>query len=128
MLEAGRNLMGLDSVRAHLPDHSTTEEDYAIALRSYLETAVNRVESPQHRSILEIVLGLGDQQWKSREWRNRTALQRREEAGRRFRGSASPVTAGTIRQHHEPRAIADLANIILSDEQRERSELVDDDQ
>ncbi len=127
ILEAGRSLMGLDSVRAGLPSDAT-EGDYALALRRYLETAVDRVESPQRRSILEIVLGAGDARWKSGEWRSRTARERREEAGRLFRASDRPVTAGTIRQHHEPRAIRDLAMIVLGDEQRARGELLDGDE
>jgi hypothetical protein len=119
ILENGRSLLGLDCVRAYVPKNAT-EEDYADALRSYLETAVERVESPQNRSILEIVLGLGDDRWNSADWRGKSASERRAEAGRLFRGDEGMVKGGTIRQIYEPRAIEELAAVVWHDENEAR--------
>lgn len=122
----GRVLLGLDCVRAHLkegaPEHEgAAEEDiYAYALCDYLEDAVQRVESRGYRVILEIVLGLGDEQWKAKQWRHETASVRREEAGRKFRPEEGVVLGDTIRQHHEPRAIHALAKIVWVDETEAR--------
>lgn len=126
ILDSGRILLGLDCVRAYLPADPTDEKAYAIALRKYLEDATERVESRQYRIILEVVLGLGDDRWKAKEWRKRKAKVRREEAGRRFRGSDGIVRPETIRQHHEPRAIQALAAIMWSDERDARGEPPDD--
>lgn len=79
----GWDLLGLDCVREHLVDDAD-ETEYANALRRYLETAVQRVASPAYRTILEVVLGLGQGQWKSKEWRHKKASERRAEAGRLF--------------------------------------------
>jgi hypothetical protein len=125
ILEKGRLLMGLDCVRAHLSPNASDEKDYARALRKYLETAVERVESRQHRIILEIVLGLGDEKWKAKDWRKKKAKARRTEAGHKFRPNEGNVTFGTIRQHHEPRALQALAVIVLQDEQDARHESSD---
>jgi hypothetical protein len=126
VVEQGRLLMGLDCVRAHLGAESganASEEDLGAALVSYLEDAVEKIDSRQHRIILEVVLGLGADTWKADNWRDQTATRRRAEAGRSFRGAgARPVTYGTIRQHHEPRAINDLADIIWQDERLARGE------
>lgn len=66
ILEKGRGLLGLDCVRAHLTDRPKEERDYAVALRAYLEDAVKRVESPQNRVILEVVLGVGSPKWRAK--------------------------------------------------------------
>jgi hypothetical protein len=126
VVEQGRLLMGLDCVRAHLGADKVAaagEEDLGAALVSYLEDAVEKIDSRQHRILLEVVLGLGAEQWQADSWRDQTATRRRAEAGRSFRGDgARPVTYGTIRQHHEPRAIRDLAEIICQDERLARDE------
>jgi hypothetical protein len=123
VVEQGRILMGLDCVRAHLREEAaanTSEEDLGAALVSYLEDAVQKIDSRPHRIILEVVLGLGADRWKADSWRDQTATRRRAEAGRSFRDGDRPVTYGTIRQHHEPRAIRDLAEIICQDERLAR--------
>ncbi len=122
ILERGRSLLGLDCVRAHI-GKDDSEDAYAIALRSYLQDAIARLESPQNRTILEVVLGVGDPQWDNRKWRSNTAEIRRTEAGRRFRESERIVTDGTIRKLHEPRAIGELSEIIWQDERVARAEL-----
>jgi hypothetical protein len=122
ILEVGRVLLGLDCVRRHVRPGSNDERDYVVALREYLEDAVQRVESPQYRTILEIVLGLGDDRWKTKAWRHEKASVRRREAGLRFRGDDETVEPNTIRQHHEPRAIRQLAEIVWRDENKARSD------
>jgi hypothetical protein len=125
----GRILLGLDCVREHLKANFSEEKDYAVALRKYLEDPVQRVESPQYRTILEVVLGLGDDEWKTKEWRHEKAKARRTRAGVLFRGSDEDdetVEADTIRQHHEPRAIHALAEIVWTDEMEARSKLPKD--
>jgi hypothetical protein len=125
ILETGVILLGLDCVQTQLGANAADEKDYARALRKYLETAVPRVESRRHRIILEVVLGLGDEKWKAKEWRKQKAKARRAEAGRRFRPSEGTVKQGTIRQHHEPRAIQALSIIVLEDERLARSKPTD---
>src|SRR5271167_3670192 len=66
ILEVGRPLLGLDCVRQYLPTNAHSERDYAIALRRYLEDAVQRVDSLQYRTLLEVILGVGDEDWKAK--------------------------------------------------------------
>jgi hypothetical protein len=122
VIDVGRRLMGLDCVRTYLKPNPTDERDYALAVRAYLEDALNDVRSLQHKIILEVVLGLGAKQWKTDDWRSQSAKDRRAEAGRRFRGGEQPVADGTIRQVYEPRARAELAKIIWRDEKLARGE------
>jgi hypothetical protein len=120
ILENGRDLLGLDCVRAYLVKNAK-EEDYADALREYLEDAIQRVESPERRVVLEVVLGLGKDRWKTRSWRHKSVDARQKEAGRRFRlDEEETVTAGTIRKVHQPQAIRDLAEVICADEHKAR--------
>jgi hypothetical protein len=123
IVESGVLLMGLDCARAYLISDPQEERDYAVAVRDYLETALGEMGSPPHRTIIEAVLGLGREEWRTEEWRNKSAFERREEAGRKFRGEGDIVASGTIRQVYEPRAIAELAEVISRDEQAARSEL-----
>jgi hypothetical protein len=126
ILERGRSLLGLDCVRTHLGENAR-EDDYADALREYLEGAVQRVESPERRVVLEVVLGLGEARWKAKSWRHESAETRRKRAGRLFRrGEEEDVKAGTIRKVHEPHAISDLAEIVMADEQARRAEEASD--
>jgi hypothetical protein len=78
------------------------------ALRSVLKRAVHSLASSQYRSLLNIVLGL------DRQYEDMSAGEKREVAGREFRGGTKPVSAGTIRQHHEPRALDELASLLVS--------------
>lgn len=122
ILENGRDLLGLDCVRAHLVEDAE-EDDYADALRDYLEGAVQQIESPERRVILEVVLGLGDEKWKAKAWRHKSVDSRQKEAGRLFRlEEEETVTAGTIRKVHQPHAIRDLTEVILADERKTREQ------
>ncbi len=126
ILEKGRLLLGLDCVRVYVAADAI-ERDYPAALRAYLEHAVERIESPESRTILEVVFGLGDDEWKSKAWRHRSAVERRKRAGETFRGGEEMVTASTIRKLHEPRAVGALAEIIWRDEREARNMSIDED-
>ncbi len=63
--------------------------------------------SPEYRDLLKVVLGLDP------KVEDLSARQRREIAGRQFRGGTRPVAWGTIRQYHEPRALNHLAATLL---------------
>jgi hypothetical protein len=125
VIEWGGLLMSLDCVQAYLEPNPTEERDYAVALRAYLEQALSEIKSLPHRVILEVVLGLGGEQWKTDEWRSRSAKERRKEAGLRFRNNEDPVAGGTVRQVYEPRARLELAKIIWRDEKLARGEPVE---
>jgi hypothetical protein len=121
----GRVLLGLDCVRGHLKPNAKQDKDYAVALREYLEDRVQLVESSPYRTILEVVLGLGEPQWTQKSWRHEKAKVRRAKAGQLFRSDDDEtVEADTIRQHHERRAIRALAAIVYSDEMTARAESV----
>jgi hypothetical protein len=78
------------------------------ALVEILRELVGRIRHLSHGSILWVVLGLED-----RYLRMGSAEQRRECAGRIFRGGERPVSAGTIRQHHEKRALDRLTAMLV---------------
>ena len=80
--------------------------DASAALATVLATACRAL--PEHqRGLLEIVLALDPAQ------QGLSAVERRRRAAACFRGGSRPVTPGTIRQHHEPRALDELA-VVLS--------------
>ncbi len=132
----GHVLLRLACVQRHLKVDAAkaVEKDYAKALRSYLQDAVQRVASLPYRTILEVVLGMGDPTWQAKSWRHETAKVRRARAGELFReedededpgadedvgeAGADGVAGDTIRQHHEPRAIRALAEIVIQDERQ----------
>jgi hypothetical protein len=119
--EGGLLLLGLDCVR----DQVTEVDDptaYSQAFRSYLSGAVSEVDDLAHRAVLEIVLGTGDKEWENKEWRRQTAKARRSKAGERFRPEGRIVSADTIRQIYEGRAIHELAQIVWKDERKARGE------
>jgi hypothetical protein len=115
-------LMGFVRAQEHMPAKSSRSDDFSDGVRTYLDEAVLRVGQQHHRVILEVVLGLGEEKWRDKDWRQLSAEKRREEAGRLFRGEDGVVKAGTIRQLYEPKAREELAAIIWRDEKRARGE------
>jgi hypothetical protein len=83
-------------------------EDADEALRQVLLDAIEGLGQSQYRNLLEIVLGL------TPDSESLSAGERRALAGKRFRGGQRPVTAGTIRQHHERRALTELTKRLLA--------------
>jgi len=90
-------LLELPAVRTRIA--KIGEDRAAEALLEVLSKAIDELEGSQYRVLLTIVLEIDP------EYRGLSAGERRSIAGRRFRGGARPVSAGTIRQHHEPRAL-----------------------
>ena len=101
-------LLSLPGVRTR--HDATVDSEGAAALKDVLVQSLERVPSPQYRGLLRVVLGLDP------EYADLPAKERRAVAGRMFRGGDSPVSAGTIRQHHEPKALAELAAVLVPHE------------
>lgn len=99
-------LLRLPSVRARVV--ALGESRAAQALREVLQEAVADLGQSQYRLLLTVVLGL------SPEYEDLSAGDKRAIAGRKFRGGRKPVSAGTIRQHHEPRALDQLASLLIA--------------
>lgn len=99
-------LLELPVVRTRIGGSS--ERTPAEALREALKMAVGHLGESQYRGLLTIVLDLDS------EHTELSANERRALAGQTFRGGRSPVTAGTIRQYHEPRALSQLTEVLLS--------------
>lgn len=78
------------------------------ALRQVLSDAVESLGQSQYRRLLTIVLGLEP------EYAEMSAGDKRSIAGQQFRGGSKPVGPGTIRQHHEPRALDELAAVLCA--------------
>jgi len=79
-----------------------------------LRAAIERIGSKQSRIVLTIVLGL-DPEF---PLEGTTLTERREAAGRLFRGGSKPVKWGTIRNYHEPRALG-LLTIAIADMEKQ---------
>lgn len=105
-LPEAQPLLGLPLVRMKIGER--TDRDAGSALREALQEAVARLGESQYQGLLSIVLGLDPS---SAEL---SATERRALAGQQFRGGRKPVRPGTIRQYHEPRALDQLTEILLS--------------
>lgn len=99
-------LLALPAVHSQIerlgPNHA--DDALLIALRE----AVDRLRHPQYQELLTIVLALDER------YAGLSARHRREIAGREFRGGTHAVTWGTIRQHHEPRALDLLTSVLTA--------------
>ncbi len=73
------------------------------ALFALIGDGIDAMGRSQDSELLKVVLGVHSQ------YRNLPAASRRKIAGETFRGGEAAVGAGTIRQHHEPRALKQLA-------------------
>jgi hypothetical protein len=101
-------LLRLPRVRERIDELG--EDQAAEALRQVLQEAIDNLGQSQYRLLLTIVLGL------SQNYEDLSAGDKRALAGKEFRGGTKPVSAGTIRQHHEPRALDELASLLVSNE------------
>lgn len=106
-------LLELACVRCRVPEHADDGcEDVLIgALTGLLRELVGKLTKP-NRILLTIVLALDV------EYLGRSAGARRRAAGERFRDGLDQVSGGTIRTHHEPEAIRQLAALLYAEEQR----------
>jgi hypothetical protein len=104
--EDAQGLLALPSVRRATAGSSGAES--ALALRDHLLRAIEEIPTRDYHELLRIVLQLDPRA------KGLSAGQRRDLAGRRFRGGAKPVAAGTVRQYHEPRALDQLAAALIA--------------
>jgi hypothetical protein len=99
-------LFEIPAVRCRIVNPSDAEAPQVV--QEVLEAGIHRMRSQEYRNLLTIVLGLDPT---SRDFPTR---ERRQIAGRQFRGHTKPVSAGTIRTYHEPRALDALATVLLA--------------
>lgn len=99
-------LFEIPAVKRRITDPSDTEAPQVV--QEVLEAGIDRIRSQQYRHLLMIVLGLDP------ATHDLSARERRQIAGQQFRGRTKPVAAGTIRTYHEPRALDDLATVLLA--------------
>jgi hypothetical protein len=107
-------LLGLTCVSARV-ESGGGSIDRVEALTEILRELVGRIYHQSHGKILWIVLALDEQ------YVGLSAEERRQLAGREFRGGAEPVSAGTIRQLHEKRALDRLTTLLIEYERRNLS-------
>ncbi|HEX8207702.1 MAG TPA: hypothetical protein VF587_16680 [Solirubrobacteraceae bacterium] len=120
-------IFGLRCVRGRCtkPD-APGEEDLVKATRSLIADAIEQIGSRQHRILLTIVFGF-DERFTLEDT---NLQQRREAAGIHFRDGQRQVKWGTIRQHHEPKGL-DLLTEVIAGMERQAAEdggamLIDD--
>lgn len=121
--EVGQDLLRLSSVRMRAGNGAEPDwEQLCEALRELLCEAIGKLGSPQNQTLLRIVLGLEPGTL------TLSAQQRREKAGREFRGGTRPVSWGTVRSYHERYSIEQLAEMIFRMEQDASAPPLFDDQ
>jgi hypothetical protein len=98
-------LFEIPAARRRITDASDTGAPRVV--QEVLEVGINRMLSQQYRDVLMFVLGLDP------TTRDLSAKERRRIAGEQFRGRTKPVSAGTIRTYHEPRALNELAAVLI---------------
>ena len=112
--EEARVLFRLECVRRRAEEFDGQEDALSLALIAILRELVETIKETQHGKILWTVLDFdGDN-------RETSAKHRRTIAGQQFRDGAHPVTYGTIRKHHEPKAHQRLAALLLGVEAKTR--------
>lgn len=101
-------LLALPAVRQRLAD--APDQDVPDILREVFREVVERIPDDSYRRLLTIVLALEPTH------EDLSLTDRRALAGRVFHDGNRPVGVGTIRQHHEPRALDELATLLLRPE------------
>ncbi len=126
--KGGLPLLGLACVRDQIKPGADKKDDtvYSQALRKYLKGAVERIK-PNHpyRVVIEVVMGVGDEEWENKTWRKKSAKLRRTRAGEVVRPEAEDIKPDTIRQNYEPPACTELALIVWNEEREVRGEKAD---
>lgn len=108
--EVGQPLLRLRQVRHRAAEMGSDVAPEKAAVEVLRDAAKELPRS--QRTIVMIVLGLDEQ------YLGMTAKDRRQLAGERFREGTRPVSWGTIRQYHEPKAMDRLASTLLESEHR----------
>ncbi|MFL5897453.1 MAG: hypothetical protein ACJ76D_03185 [Solirubrobacterales bacterium] len=113
--EDGYVLLGLRCVEDRVDkDFKGKPEASALALIEILRERVEEIEKKPTRKLLWIIFDF------DRDYPDSTAKVRRTVAGERFREGKKPVTHGTVRQYHEPRALDRLSELLVDYERRAR--------
>lgn len=121
--EVGKDLLALEIVQSRVPsDIDHTDEDAedraaAAALVEVLTEAVKRVGTRKYRRLLRYVLPLYE------EYVGKTIKERRTAAGQDYKDGKKPIKPGTIRTHHEPKALDVLAKVLVKMEAEHRGEV-----
>lgn len=105
ILETADILLDLPIVRQRVSDPKASDEELAAAVIDVINEKVAQLRGP-HRQILTVCLALDP------EFQGLSAEKRQTIAGQRFRGGKRPVTWGTMRRIHLPRAILRLATLL----------------
>lgn len=122
--EKGGSLLSLRIVTSKLQLEDDADEDesdaaYATALVAVLNEAVTkkRMRTRRYRRTLRYVLGLKE------EYLGRTVAERRIAAGENIKDEGEdPVKPDTIRTYYEPRAVNELAGVLVKMEAKHRGE------
>jgi hypothetical protein len=124
--EKGGTLLELEIVRSQVAgdpdaDDDETEAALATALESVLQDAVNKERMPirRYRRVLKNVLPLKD------ELIGKPINERRATAAQDLKDGKAPVKPGTIRTYYEPRALDDLARVLIEMEAEHRGQRPD---
>ncbi len=115
--EFAGDLLKLEIVRSRVQPH-VEDSDAAIggALVEVLNDAVEQIGSRKDRRVLRFVLPLRS------EYVGTSARERRIAAGENIKDGKKVVKWGTIRAHHEPKALARLAKVLVAMEADHRHE------
>lgn len=105
VLDVANHLLELDTVKARMK--GTDDDSIYNAVVDELRDAVEKLAPRRHRRILTIVFGLDER------YLGDSAKSRRTMAGMEFRDGSRPVSPETIRQHHEPKALDKLTELLL---------------
>lgn len=124
--ERGGALLEMEIVRSRVegdPDADDDESEMALAsaVESVLRDAVtkDRMRIRRHRRVLKNVLPLKE------ELLNAPINERRAAAAHDLRDGKKSVKPGTIRTYYEPRALDDLARVLVEMEAERRGQRVD---
>jgi hypothetical protein len=124
--EKGGTLLELEIVRSLVdgdPDADDDESEAALAaaVESVLQEAVNKERMPirRYRRVLKNVLPLKE------ELVGKPINDRRAAAAQDLKDGKAPVKPGTIRTYYEPRALDDLARVLIEMEAEHRGQRPD---
>ena len=121
--EVGGDLLTLEIVRCRVPpeilddDGDEAEDAKAKALVAVLTEAVDLIGQRKYRRVLRYVLPI------RKEYLGKPVKERRVAAGQNLKDGKKAVKAGTIRTHYEPKALDQLARMLVKMESEHRGEM-----
>jgi hypothetical protein len=116
--ESAQQLLRLACVRQLAPSDAARDDGHLpTALRRVLREEIDGIDDPpsMHR-LLVILLDINGQH------AHETLEARRRTIGKTFRPGARSITWGTVRKHHEPRALDELTDRLVARELHARSQ------